>query len=79
MKAGYWIVGGSILAAAGVWAFVRWSSPSARRARGLGGGGGNAISARNQQAAGGTAATIFHEPDLEPVNVDLSTLGSVGV
>lgn len=77
MKGIFWIVGGSTLVAGGVWFYLWYNSAEQRRLRSLAGPGGNSVvSSQNQQAPAGTSPTVFHEPDLEPVNVDLSNLGA---
>jgi len=76
MKGIGWVIGGAVLVSGGVWFYLHYNSAAQKRLRGLAGPGGNTIvSARDQQAPPGTSPTIFHEPNLEAVNVDLSGLG----
>lgn len=78
MKSILWIVGGAALVSGGVWYYFHYNSAEQRRLRGLAGPGGNSIvSARHQEAAPGTQPTIFHEPNMEPVGVDLANLGQI--
>lgn len=73
MKSFVWIIGGAAVVSGGVWFYFWYNSPEQRRLRSLGGPG--KITGRNQQAVG-VAPTIFHEPDLEPISVDLGNIGT---
>lgn len=76
MKGIGWIIGGAVLVSGGVWFYLHYNSAAQKRLRSLAGPGGSTIvSARDQQAPAGMDPTIFHEPNFEAVNVDLSGLG----
>lgn len=78
MKATVWIIGGAALVSGGVWFWFWYNSPEQRRLRSLGAAGLNSVvKARTQEAPAGTPATIFHEPTLENVGVDMVNLGVV--
>lgn len=74
MKSFLYIIGGAVLVAGGIYGYVWYNSPEQKRLRGLASPGTNTITARNQQALAGATPTIFHEPDLEPINVDATSL-----
>lgn len=78
MKGLWWIIGGSVAVSGGVWFYLHYNSAAQKRLRSLAGPGGSSIvSARDQQAPAGMDGTIFHEPNLENVSVDLSNLGMI--